>query len=173
MEENDNYCVHVSHVCQHFIAAPDVSNMTLPRYSTGWDPDYESSLSSLISGAADSVMSDEGDGDDDDEDDESGSEADGSDSNTDDDDDVGGNSRLNGEAELWQGEREPEEEALSAEQQLQSLQTGMWKQIFVICSFALFYADQPHCNYAVDNVVLVCQQICFTACQANSWKSWY
>ena len=112
--------------------------MTLPRYSNGCDPDYESSLSSLISGAADSVMSDEGDDDDDDnddgddDDDESGSEADDNDSNTDDDDDdddddVGGDSPLSGEAELWQGEGEPEEEALSAEQQLQSLQTGMWK----------------------------------------------
>ena len=128
--------------------------MTLPRHSTaGSDPDYESSLSSLISGTDSVVMSDEEEDDDekDDEDDGSGIEADDNDSSTDDDDDdddgddvVGGESC--GEAELWREQREPYQEALSAEQQLQSLQTGMWKQISFICCFALLYTDHLHCN---------------------------
>ena len=93
------------------VTAQDVSNMSLPCFSNGYDPDYESSLSSLISSLADSspVSGQEDDGDDDDggyDDDESHDiEHDGP--------------QVNGAADI-----EPSQELQSAEEQLHSLQSG-------------------------------------------------
>ena len=145
-------------LCTHYIAAPDISGIALPSYCTGYDPDYESSLSSLISGAAESLVSgsDEvddddddddgtGDGDDDDDDDDDDDEVEDKeqdsdkDENSDEDsdgidkddekDDVDGNFEepyVHGAAaEPWQGRSELGLDALSAEERLQSLQSGM------------------------------------------------
>ena len=93
------------------VAAQDVSNMAIPCFSHVYDPDYESSLSSLISSLADSspVSGREDDGDDDDDgydDDESHDiEHDGP--------------QVNGAANI-----EPSQELQSAEEQLHSLQSG-------------------------------------------------
>ena len=91
--------------------AQDVSNMAIPCFSHGYDPDYESSLSSLISSLADSspLSGREDDGDDDDDvydDDESHDiEHDGP--------------QVNGPVNI-----EPSQELQSAEEQLHSLQSG-------------------------------------------------
>ena len=93
------------------VTAQDVSNMAIPCFSNGYDPDYESSLSSLISSLADSspVSGQEDDGDDDDggyDDDESHDiEHDGP--------------QVNGAVNI-----EPSQELQSAEEQLHSLQSG-------------------------------------------------
>jgi len=93
------------------VTAQDVSNMTIPCFSHGYDPDYESSLSSLISSLADSspVSGREDDGDDDDDsynDDESHEiEHDGP--------------QVHGAADI-----EPSQELQSPEEQLYSLQSG-------------------------------------------------
>ena len=50
---NDNF-YHL--YCDNCVTAQDVSNMSLPRFFNGYDPDYESSLSSLISSVADSSL---------------------------------------------------------------------------------------------------------------------
>ena len=86
--------------------------MAIPCFSHGYDPDYESSLSSLISSLADSspVSGREDDGDDDD--------SDGYDDVESHDIEHGG-LQVNGAANI-----EPSQELQSAEEQLHSLQSG-------------------------------------------------
>ncbi|XP_068747571.1 uncharacterized protein [Montipora capricornis] len=121
-----------------FSSAPDVSNMQLPRYSTGYDPDYASSLSSLISSAAGSTLSGEEDDVDNSVYNNGSSRGDDSSDEDDEDDDdsavqiagiSGGtyeeSSVSTTEAE-WPGLRRPDFDALSAEQQLQSLQEDLF-----------------------------------------------
>ena len=81
--------------------------MEIPCFSNGYDPDYESSLSSLISSLADSspVSGREDDDDDDDDDESHDIEHDGP--------------QVNGAANI-----EPSQELQSAEEQLHSLQSG-------------------------------------------------
>ena len=95
------------------VTAQDVSNMSLPRFSNGYDPDYESSLSSLISSVADSSPFSGREDDDDDDDD---------DDDFYDDDETHefehDGPQVNGAADI-----EPFQE-LSAEERLHSLQSG-------------------------------------------------
>ena len=88
------------------VTAQDVSNVDIPCFSKGYDPDYESSLSSLISSLADSSPVSGREDDDDDDDDESHNiEHDAP--------------QVNGVANM-----EPSQELQSAEEQLHSLQSG-------------------------------------------------
>ena len=94
------------------VTAQDVSNTAIPCFSHGYDPDYESSLSSLISSLADSSPV-------------SGREDDGDDDDSDGYDDVESHDiehdglQVNGAANI-----EPSQELQSAEEQLHSLQSG-------------------------------------------------
>ena len=119
--------------------------MQLPRYSTGYDPDYSSSLSSLISSAAGSTLSGEDDVDNSVSSNGSSRDDDSSDEDDDDDDDSavqiasisGGtyeeSSVSTTEAE-WPGLTRPDFGALSAEQQLQSLQEGRCKEYHLVAT---------------------------------------
>ena len=117
-----------------YIAAPDISNIEIPSFCTGYDPDYESSLSSLISGAGESLVSNDDDDDDDDDeyvqdqdegddgdcddDDDEDDDSDDDDNGNDNDDGADGRHDYGAEAEPWLGQ------SMSAEQQLESLQSG-------------------------------------------------
>ena len=85
--------------------------MATPCFSNGYDPDYESSLSSLISSLADSSPASGREDDDDDDDD--GYDDDGSHDIEQD------GPQVNGAANI-----EPSQELQSAEEQLHSLQNG-------------------------------------------------
>ena len=108
---NDNF-YHLC--CDNCVTAQDVSNMSLPCFSNGYDPDYESSLSSLISSVADSSpFSGREDDDDDDDDDDDGY-------NDDESHEIERDGpQVNGAADI-----EPSQELQSPEEQLHSLQSG-------------------------------------------------
>ena len=108
---NDNF-YHL--YCDNCVTAQDVSNMSLPRFFNGYDPDYESSLSSLISSVADSSpFSGREDDDDDDDDDDDGY-------NDDESHEIEHDGpHVNGAAAI-----EPSQELQSPEEQLHSLQSG-------------------------------------------------
>ena len=99
--------------CDNCVTAQDVSNMSLPCFSNGYDPDYESSLGSLISSVADSSpLSDREDDDEVDDDDDDGY-------NDDESHEIEHDGpQVNGAADI-----EPFQE-LSAEERLHSLQSG-------------------------------------------------
>ena len=143
--------------------------MQLPRYSTGYDPDYASSLSSLISSAAGSTLS----GEEDDVDNSvysNGSSRDDDSSDEDDDDDYDGavqiasvsggtyeeSSISTTEAE-WPGLTRPDFDALSAEQQLQSLQEGRCKEYYLVATTVFDdFIKRSHSFGAGQFVGLVC-----------------
>ena len=99
--------------CDNCVTAQGVSNMSLPRFLNGYDPDYESSLNSLISSVADSSPFSGQEDDDDDDDDDDGY-------NDDESDEIEHDGpHVNGAAAI-----EPSQELQSPEEQLHSLQSG-------------------------------------------------
>ena len=121
---NDNF-YHL--YCDNCVTAQDVSNMSLPRFFNGYDPDYESSLSSLISSVADSSpfsgREDDDDDDDDDDDESHEIEHDGP--------------HVNGAAAI-----EPSQELQSPEEQLHSLQSGSYEDKEILSSLLLHQSFQ-------------------------------